>query len=139
LVGRRLRCYLSSRKLSDAEVRLHASADLGRLGWSEQDVSAFLDWMPAARLRTYPADLLGRVAEHWRTWSPLVNCLRGISQSPTNVEARLRNEILDRVLHLLPRALAGTPWFSRDDAVQEAILSEIQAPESREDDYCYEV
>jgi hypothetical protein len=139
LAGRRLRHYLGSRKSSDAEVRLRASVELDRLEWPEQYVGSFLDWLPAARLRTYPADMLCRVAEHWRTWSPLVHRLRGVPQVSDDVEARLRNEVLGRVLYLLPRALAGTPWFGRDDAVQEAILSEIQAPADREDDYCYEV
>jgi hypothetical protein len=135
--GRRFNHYLERRKISDSEVLDEVGDELSRKGWTPEDVRAFVEEIPADRLRTYPAEELNRVAEHWRTWSPLVNCLRGLSPSSDEIDDRLQ-ETLAQVFRLVGSALAGTPWYGRNDAVQEAILAEIQVPPDGKSGYGYE-
>ncbi len=133
-VRERLNCFLANRKRSDDEVRKQAGVVLENRKWAQQEVEDFLDWLPPNRLRTYPEKMLVRVAENWRKWSPLVTCLRSAASSAAPV--RRLEDVIKKVKQLLRTALADTSWFSCEDAVQDAILAEIQSQEV--DSYCYE-
>jgi hypothetical protein len=134
----RLEHYLGKRKLQDWELRRQASEYLGGRGWDQLDAGAFLAQVPAQRLRTYTDERLVSVAQNWRTWSPLVRCLK--PSTPATPEAggnvELFNRAFRRVQELLASALPGDRAIEPSDAAQQVLAAWLTCPE--DEDYRYE-
>jgi DNA-directed RNA polymerase specialized sigma24 family protein len=94
--------------------------------------------MPLGRLRTYPSEILARVAQNRRDWWPLVTALTEPSARRVLVAPDQWQQLLASVAELLARTVPGAHGPVVEEAIQDTLLKIIRGGDTATRAYCYE-